>query len=226
MLRTIIIVLFCLIFIPIIVFGQGLKIEDQVWDFGHVGIEFKLYHTFTFVNNFDVPVTITNINANCDCTTIKTVDTIIEPGKSALFNMTFETKDYFGPINKLFKIKTDHPQIPELEYFYLAIVGQWYNGLKPSPISLFFLPSKKSHTIRIPNLDFDELTISEYIKYNDIFTVKSVKEKAKRGNSIELVVTPDENLKSGTFHTTLTIVIQNESEEKTRITIPIKIVRY
>ena len=137
-----------LLLLPSISHSQGLTYDEQVFDFGHVGIDFKLYHTFMYVNRTDKTVSILDLDVTCDCTTVQLSDSLIQPGDTAKFNMIFETKDYLGPTNKSFRVMTDDPTSPTLEFFYLSIVGQWYNGIKPDPVSLFFLPGKKEQIIK------------------------------------------------------------------------------
>ncbi len=155
-----------------------------------------------------------------------TADSLVQPGDTAFFSMTFETGDYYGPINKTFIVKTDHPKLPELKYFYLSIVGQWFNGLKPTPISLFFLPSKKSQIVSIPNLRFDKIELTKHVRNDKTIDVEVIKGSAKKNESLELKVSPNKNLQSGKFKTNITIHIGNDDNEEVILTIPIKIVKY
>ncbi|MCK4372826.1 MAG: hypothetical protein KAW61_06740, partial [candidate division Zixibacteria bacterium] len=40
--------------------------SEQVFDFGHVGIDFKLFHTFYIINNGPEPVPIKRVATSCD----------------------------------------------------------------------------------------------------------------------------------------------------------------
>ena len=207
-------------------FSQGLKFEEQMYDFGHIGIDFKVQHTFIFENRTDVPVKILDLDVSCDCTSVNTVDTVVQPGDTAFFHLTFETKDYYGPINKSFTVTTDHPKMPELKYFYLSIIGQWFNGIKPDPISLFFLPGKKAQTITIPNTHFDEISVASLENSQEYVTSKIITEKAKRGSSVQVEIAPAEDLPAGTYYTTVGISIKTDDTEPVLLSIPTKIVRY
>ncbi|KAA3637781.1 MAG: DUF1573 domain-containing protein [Calditrichaeota bacterium] len=167
------------------------------------------------------------MDVSCDCTTVTPSDTTLKPGDTVYFDLTFETKDYFGPVNKSFTVFTDYKKRPEVQFFYLAIVGQWYNGLKPDPISLFFLPGKKKQTVKIPNKVFDEISVDYQILFNDHFTAKAVNDKAGKDEFLEFEISPSPTLPIGTNHSSLTIgITDSDSEEKTILTIPVKLVKY
>lgn len=218
--------IFMIAIMPSCLFSQGLTYDEQMHDFGHIGIDFKIQHTYIFKNRTDVPIKIKNIDVSCDCTTVHSTDTLVLPGDTAFFNLTFDTKDYYGPVNKSFRVFTDHPKLPKLEYFYVSIVGQWFNGLKPKPISLFFLPAQKERTIRIPNVFFDEISIVSVSHPKNYVTTYVKTQKANKGKFVEVVIAPDKNLKEGTYLTTVTINVQTDNNDNTIMSIPVKIVRY
>ncbi len=220
------ILVFILAVIPSCLFSQGLTYEEQMYDFGHIGMDYKIQHTYIFENRTDVPIKIKDIYVSCDCTGVRSADTLVMPGDTAFFNLTFNTKDFYGPVNKSFTVETDHPKLPKLEYFYVSIVGQWFNGLKPNPISLFFLPSKKIGTISIPNVSFDEITIESVKHFRNYVSTQIKTKKAEKGKFVEVEVIPDKNLKSGTYQTTVTIKILTDDNDNIILSIPVKIVRY
>jgi len=223
---SVVTVLTCLIISPAAA-GQGLSYEEQVFDFGHVGIDFNVFHTFHYVNRTDQTVTVFDVEVSCDCSTVQLIDSLIEPGDTAFFKLTFNTRDYYGPTNKSFRASTSDPQNPELKYYYLSTVGQWFHGLKPEPFSLFFLASKKKATVSVPNQKFDEIRVAEVLAHDAVFDVKVVEKSADKGESIKLEVSPSENLGKSTYLSSLTFIIEAEGQEKpTILTIPIKIVRY
>ena len=48
--------------IPSCLFSQGLTYDEQMHDFGHIGMDFKIQHTYIFENRTDVPIKIKNID--------------------------------------------------------------------------------------------------------------------------------------------------------------------
>lgn len=216
----------CFIVSPIAT-GQVMTYDEVVFDFGHVGIDFNLYHTFHYVNRTEMPVTISDVTVSCDCSTVQLIDSLIEPGDTAFFKLTFSTRDYYGPTNRSFVVSTSDPSQPELKYFFLATVGQWFHGLKPDPFSLFFLANKKEMTVSVPNVKFDEIRITDIFPHDATFDVKVIEKSADKGEAVALKVLPSENLGKSTYLSSLTFAIESDELEKpTILTIPVKIVRY
>ena len=211
--------------LPFLVYSQA-GIIEQVHDFGNVGIDFTLFHDFKYVNLSDSPIKILKAQTTCDCSSVKFDDSLMNPGDTAVFSLSFSTRDYYGPTNKSVTVTTDNKDIPEITFHYIANVGQWFSGLKPRPISLFFLPGKKVQKIIIPNVSFDNIELVDVYKYDTTFNFKVVSESAKIGKNIELEVSPDSSLPTGTYHSNLTALISTGQKEKSKLTIPIKIVRY
>ncbi len=206
---------------------EGPRYNETRFDFGHVGIDFILYHDFIYYNRSSDTVRILDVIVTCDCTSARALDSIVAPGDSARIQVHFNTKSFFGEVSKAFKIKTDHPKFPEIEYFYLAVVGQWYNGVQPDPISLFFLPAHKKKRVLIPNPGYDMLTIDSMKVYTNNIIVKTLKRRAGKTESLELEIMPSPEQKSGTLLTNVTLYISRDDEEKPSIlTIPVKIVRF
>lgn len=206
---------------------RGLTYEQQVFDFGHVGIDFNVFHTYTYINRTDQTVTISDVVVSCDCSTVQLIDSLVEPGDTAFFKLTFNTRDYYGPTNKSFTATTTDPENPELKYYYLATVGQWHHGLQPEPFSLFFLPGKKQATVSVPNRKFDEIRLTEVIAHDATFDVKVLEKSADKSKAVKLEVSPSEGLGKSTFLSSLTFIVEADGLDKpTILTIPIKIVRY
>lgn len=201
--------------------------NQKVFDFGHVGVDFTVKHKYFFYNESNDTIKILDIDETCDCTLVRHNDSLIYPGDTAYFDLTFYTKDYYGPTNKTFHIITDHPDYKEITFHYLSIVGQWYNGLKPNPVSLFFLPGKGPQKIDIYNSKYDYIEVAELIKYSDNFDVKILKDKVEAKNVIELEITPKSDIPKGTNFSTLTVFVKRAGIDKlSPLTIPIKIVKY
>lgn len=206
---------------------EGLKYEEQVFDFGHIGVDFKVVHTFQLVNGGRKAIRITGVHAPCDCSAVAALDSIIRPGDTGFFRLTFSTKDYYGPTYKSFKVFTDHPKVPELQYSYQSIVGQWLDRIKPDPISVFFLPAQKARKITIANTAYDEISLTVREQYDTTFEVTLWRDKAVKGEALELEIAPRANLKTGTYRSNVTLVVEKKGlKDPTILTIPVKIVRY
>ena len=54
--------------------------EEHMFDFGRMGIDFDVLHTYHLVNTFDKPMKIEKITVSCDCCEAIALDSIIAPG--------------------------------------------------------------------------------------------------------------------------------------------------
>lgn len=200
---------------------------DIMFDFGHVGIDYQVYHNYALVNNSADTVRVLDIHVPCDCSSVISADSVLAPGDTAVFKLKFSTRDFYGPQNRHFSIITDHPDAEKIEYYYLAIIGQWFEGIKPEPIALFFLPAHREKTVAIGNREYDQLEISEVVANDDFFTVEATQPRAAQGDSLRLSIRPSDDITRGTFHSSATIVVSPGSDyDPVTLTIPIKIVRY
>ncbi len=201
--------------------------SEQVFDFGHVGIDFKLFHTYYIVNNGSEPVPIKSAATSCDCSHIRTTDSQIDPGDTAFFQLEFSTRNYYGPTTKSATVQLDDPEYPEVKFYYLSTIGQWYGNLKPKPFSLFFLAGADTKTITLENRVFDQISWELVDRGHTTFDIDMVKPKAARGETLTIKVTPAEGLASGTYSSSFTLHVTTAEDQKPVIlTIPVKIVKY
>ena len=207
--------------------ARPLQQIDRIYDFGEVGIGFHIFHRFQLANPNSETVKIDSVVVRCDCSYVQVPDSILEPGDTVDIMLDFSTDDYYGKTSKAVRVYTDFAPSPNLEYFYLSTVGQWFLGLKPEPISLFFLPGKTSQKVTIPNDVLEIVRISDVEHYDDRVTATIVSGEAVKGNSLELEVKPGENLGKGTYHTNFRVTLEMSGEfEPLHLTVPVKIVRY
>ncbi|UCG62735.1 MAG: DUF1573 domain-containing protein [Candidatus Zixiibacteriota bacterium] len=206
---------------------RPINYTTQVFDFGHVAIDFNLFHSFQYVNDTDHPVKILEAETNCDCSTVSLSDSVLTPGDTAFIRLTFNTRDYYGATSKAITVVTDDPENTQIKYYYTSVVGQWFYNLRPNPQSLFFLPGKKGMVVRVPNTKFDKIELKNLTQYDNTFSVNVIKRKAGRGETVELDVTPADGLGRGNHLSTLTLEIEvSDLEKPTVLSLPVKIARY
>jgi len=200
---------------------------ERFVDFGHMGVEYVVYHTFKLVNSTDRPYRILKVTPHCQCLNVSTADSVLEPGDTAYFWMSFNSENFYGATQKSFTVYTDHPENSEIQYSFFAMVGQWTDGIKPEPKSVFFLPNHKPKKVIIENTQFDEISVAILRQYNESFTVNVVKERAGKGQALELEIAPRADLSSGTYNSCVTLAVSRTGQNGPIIlTIPVKIVRY
>ena len=219
---------FTLAVLVVTAFGaRDIGYEERIHQFGHVGIGFNVMHKFALYNKGDQPYKIDSCYTRCSCSSVHLKDSVIYPGDTAYIELSFETQDYYGPTNKSVSVFTNYPALAQHKFFYQAIVGQWFRGLKPNPISLFFLPGHAAKKIVLPNATGFDIKIMDMYQFDSTFTVQTSSDKAANGKSIELTVTPAVELETGTYHSNFTLEIGiGDRQEPIVLTIPVKIVRY
>lgn len=198
-----------------------------VHEFGYVGIDFLVYHTAYIVNSTDDTVAVKKLYYKCECNRITEYDSLIPPQDTGFFRIEFNTKDYYGPIQRSLKITLDDDQETTFEFSHRAVVGQWFKGLKPNPVSLFFLPRHKSKQLEIPNVRHPKLEFELHERADTTFDVRLIEDSARRGKSLIAEITPKEGLAPGTYNTSVTMMVSIEDVQLPALmTFPIKIVRY
>ncbi len=205
------------------------KIEffESILDFGHVGIDYKVYYNFKFFNSGTAPLEIESVIPSCDCSRTKVTSKVLAPGDTAFVRLEFGTRNYFGPTSQSFTVRSNDPERPELKIFYVSTVGRWLKGVKPDPIYLFFLPGHGGKKITIDNTMHANLKASVIDQADDYCSVKLLNDKADRGQQIELEVTAGDPGAAGTYDTNFRLAIHVPDNEKPLIlTIPVKSVKY
>lgn len=207
--------------------SRRLVCSEQVFDFGHVGIDFKLFHTYYIANNGDTPVTVKSATTMCDCSSVRLVNSMIQPGDTAFFHLDFSTRNFYGATSKSMDVILDDPEFPEFKFFYLSTIGQWYSNFKPEPISLFFLPGNAGKNVKLSNRSYDQISWELYDQGDNTFKVDIIDSQADRGEQLTLSVTPADDLTAGTYLSSFTVHVTTDDNPKPAIlTIPVKIVKY
>lgn len=207
--------------------ARDIDYAESGFNFGHVGIDYKVFHNFILFNNGNRPYKVDSFIVSCDCTNVKLSDSILNPGDTVQFLLEFETKNYYGPINKTFTVFTNDAVMAQFKLNYQSIVGQWVGGLRPTPESVMLLPGHKPKTISIPNRHYDEIEIVKQLQHDSSFTVELLEPKASKGGQLLLRIGASDHLKPGTHMSCLTIEITTGLDSRPVVlTIPTRIVKY
>lgn len=200
---------------------------EQVFDFGHVAIEFRVFRTYYVVNETDHEVRITGIDASCDCSAVGVADSSIAPGDTAFFYLDYNTRNAYGPVTRSFKVFFENAPRPEIQFFYVSDIGRWPKSLKPDPVSVFFLPGRTEQDVEILNSVYKKLSMTLVEQASDFFTVELVNDEAARGEKLKIKVRPQTDLEPGTHFSSFTVAVSGDGIEKpVPLTIPVKIVKY
>lgn len=206
--------------------GQ-LRPVTKDYDFGAVGVDFRIAYDFKFVNSGATPIRIDEADVHCDCTEARFKDSLVAPNDTANVTIIFNTADFYGPVNKSLSIRSNDPITPNLQVWYHATVGQWLYSVEPAPVSLLFLPTHKTRTLKLTNHALDFLELDHIEKLDSTVSVKVLANRCAKGGKIELEVTADPQLGPGEHVTNFTLEFKvPEGLAPLRITIPVKVVRF
>jgi hypothetical protein len=207
--------------------GGKLEYGETKYDFGYIGIDYTGYYDFPLYNGGDEPVIIKGAGASCDCSRVSVKDTLIEPGDTVTVRLSYNTRKFRGPTMQTFTVETDDPKAPAITVAYSSVVGQWVEGVKPDPLSLFFLPGQKPKEIVIANPKYSKMTASYLDQADTLYTVKLIDDNAGRGGAVKIEVAPHDGIAAGTYDSSFRVQVEVTGiEEPIVLTIPVKIVRY
>ncbi len=86
-----ILLIICILFSAINIYGEGLNFSDPTWNFGTIAEDGgSVSHTFEFVNDSSSPVIITQVNSSCGCTTTQYSRKPLLAGERSTFEVTYD----------------------------------------------------------------------------------------------------------------------------------------
>jgi hypothetical protein len=203
------------------------KVSEEKFDFGYVGIDYRIFHNYQLINTSKKDIRIDSVDVMCDCSSVLFDKKVLKPHDTVLFKLTFDTRDFYGPVSRKFNVFLSIPEKRVISFFYLAEVGQWQNGLKPDPFAVFMLPTHKQQIIRINNRVFESIEAEVHDQHADFFKVEIVNNKASKAEHLEFAIMPNVGLAKGTYLSNFTIKITAENDANPAyLTIPVKIARF
>jgi hypothetical protein len=206
---------------------DGLGFAEQVYDFGHIGIDFQVSHDFRLFNNGSKQVKIDSVSVPCECSSLYLPDSTIKPGDTVAMKLTFSTKDFYGLTSKSIVVYSNDQRYPRLELFYVSTIGQWLQGLKPDPISLFYIGGQSSKRVTLQNTQFDSYTLTLSDQEDPFIDVRMGQAKVAKGDRTEIDVSVKPELGNGTYQTNFRLKADVPGIKKpVYLTIPVKISRY
>lgn len=208
--------------------GQDvIKVVEESFDFGQVGIDYRIFHTFKIINTGIKDIKIDSVDVLCDCSSVLYDKKSLGAKDTLELKLKFDTRDFYGPVSRKMLVFLSLPEKKTISLVYLAEVGQWKDGLKPDPFAIFMLPTHKQQSVKINNKFFESLD-AEILNINDdYYTVEIVNNGAKKGEAIELLIRPKADLSKGTYFSNFTIKVTGDDKSSpANLTFPVKIARF
>ncbi|WP_199727560.1 DUF1573 domain-containing protein [Hanamia caeni] len=93
----------------------SVQVIDSVYDFGKAAEGNKVTYNFRFKNTGTKPLIISAAHASCGCTVPEKPEEPIQPGKTGVLKVVFNTTDRPGPAHKTITVVSNaYPEFPVL----------------------------------------------------------------------------------------------------------------
>ena len=89
--------------------GPIIKFAELAYDFGKVDSGTVVKHEYAFTNIGDQTLEITNVQPSCGCTTAGKWDKAVEPGKTGMIPIEFNSTAYGGAVTKTITVTSNDP---------------------------------------------------------------------------------------------------------------------
>jgi hypothetical protein len=110
--------------------GPKIQFDSTKYDFGRALAGTQVKHDFVFTNIGDATLQITGVTPGCGCTTIGEWTHQVEPGKTGVIPIQFNSVNYNGPVTKAPSITCNDKTQPLVRF---QIHGTIYKTLEVSP---------------------------------------------------------------------------------------------
>jgi uncharacterized protein DUF1573/HYDIN/CFA65/VesB family protein len=199
-----------------------LTVEKGSHDFGAIAQGKKVQHNFIIKNSGDAPLQIKQLNADCGCTVAKPSASVIQPGKSGEIQVTFDSGNFAGKVQKNVVMTTNAGKTPGYTFKLEADIEESLQ-VKPRQLSLgpIAAGATKQATLTVINKgDSSVKLLSVSVTSNSLQikpTIKKAELKPGESGTVELAVTPrpESKVLSAYLH------IVTSHPQKREITVPV-----
>jgi hypothetical protein len=169
--------------------GPKIKFVAPIFDFGRAAAGKVIQHDFVFINAGDEPLEIKDVRPSCGCTTARAWDRNVEPGKSGIIPIQFNSSGFAGPVFKTAIVVSDDTSATNM---ILQITGTVWNPIEVTPAFAAFktttdVTTNETRVVRIVNNLDEPLELSQPECTNRMF--QSVLETIRPGKEFTLQVT-------------------------------------
>jgi hypothetical protein len=142
--------------------GPKIQFATPSYDFGRAVSGVMVKHDFVFTNTGDATLEVTGVTPGCGCTTIGEWTRTVEPGKTGIIPIQFNTTGYNGQIAKHPSLACNDKSQPSVT---LELHGQVFKPIEVTPpyVALNVPPDSEGEatgTAHILNNDDTPLTLS------------------------------------------------------------------
>lgn len=201
-----------------------MTLNEKSWDFGYIPKGSRVTHTFIIKNTGEDSLKNLKARPSCGCTAAPLEKTTLMPGDSTFLEVTFNAKNFNGPVTKTIYLESNDPNNPFIDLVFTANVGAPIPNLSLTPQDVSFDTIKTLTNdvkkILIKNINSDlKLSLSMLYPPKPWVAYKMRKKSIRPGQELELEVRLKQEPKAGEFFTSMTLICDDPN--KSRFTIPI-----
>lgn len=168
--------------------GPRIKFDSLDYDFGRVRSGTKVKHDFVFTNTGDATLEIKGVTPGCGCTTVGEWTHQVEPGKTGVIPIQFDSSAYSTAVRKTPHLTCNDKTQPLVTFLLHGTVFRSLD-VNPQYISLNISPDSDEETngvVHIVNNDDEPLTL-EPPKSNQRFFAAEIRTNVP-GKNYDLVI--------------------------------------
>ncbi len=169
--------------------GPKIQFADAVYDFGKIGAGELVKHEFVFTNIGTATLEIKDVRPGCGCTTAGTWDRRVEPGKTGVIPLQFDSSKFDGMVAKQATVTCNDPGQSNVT---LQIKGTVWKAIEVTPaMAVINIPSeqqaRETKIVRIVSRLDEPLTLSDLQCTNRAFETEL--KTVRPGKEFELHIT-------------------------------------
>jgi hypothetical protein len=169
--------------------GPTIKFAEVLYDFGKADSGTLVKHEYIFTNIGSQTLVVSNVQPSCGCTTAGSWDKVVEPGKTGIIPIQFNSTGYGGAVAKSITVTCNDPTNG---ITVLQLKGTIWKPIDVNPGFAMFnispdIQTNDTKVVRIVSNLEDPVTISEPTWSNTAF--KAELKTIKEGTEFELQVT-------------------------------------
>jgi hypothetical protein len=184
--------------------GAIIQFDNTMFDFVKVSAGEKVRHNYVVTNTGTETLQITNVHPGCHCTTAGDWTHKIDPGKTGVIPVQFDSSGFSGNISRTIDVYSNAKNEP---HKVLMLKGLIWKPLEYASTALINIPADTTNdmttSVKIVNQTENPVTFSNVVSANHLFD--GVLKEIKPGKEYELVVTAHPPFPNGNTPSVITI---------------------
>ena len=183
--------------------GPRIEFASTVYDFGEVMSGKPVRHNYVFTNTGDAMLEISGVYPSCHCLTIGGWSGRVEPGRTGIVPVAFDSSRYAGPVAKILNVACNDNSRPQVT---LQFKGTLWKPFEVDPqIAVLNVvsdsPSNPPATVTIVSRLEQPVTLSDPVNTNAAFAAEL--NIVRPGKEFQLIIRAVPPLAPGTVQGTI-----------------------